>query len=252
MKTRHKTPDVRLKKKKRRTMRSKHRIFFIGIAGPSGCGKTFFANLLRERLISSKISASSIKLISCDNYYKTFYNSDGTTRQEVSKNVYEKTPDYLKYNWDRPDAVDLPLLEKHLISLKNGDDIAIPEFDFVSSVQTTNQKNVVRASKLKIVIVEGLFTLYLESLRNLFDLRLYIDADHEVCLVQRLIRDFEKRNADYDQTVHKYIDNVKPAICAYIEPTRVHANFTIHNLYKSDYKNSMSMICEYIMFKVSK
>jgi len=231
-------------------MRSKDRIFFIGIAGPSGCGKTFFANLLRERLVSSKIPASSVKLISCDNYYKTFYNSDGTTRKLVSKNTYEQTPDYLKYNWDRPDAVDLPLLENNLASLKKGEDIVIPEFDFMSSVQTINPKNVIRASKLKIVIVEGLFTLYLESLRNLFDLRLYIDAAHEVCLVQRLIRDFEKRDADYDRTIHQYIDNVKPATCAYIEPTRVHANFTIHNLYKSDYKNSMSMICEYIGFKV--
>ena len=250
MKTRH----IRLKRKQknRRTMRSKPRVFIIGVAGPSGCGKTFFANLLKERLISNKIPSSAVKMISCDNYYKTFYNSDGTTRKQVSKNEYEKTPDYLKYNWDHPDAVDLPLLEKHLISLKNGEDIVIPEFDYLTSVQTTNPKNLTRASKLKIIIVEGLFTLYLESLRNIFDLRLYIDADHEVCLVQRLIRDFEKRDADYDRTVHQYIDNVKPATCAYIEPTRVHANFTIHNLYKSDYKNSMSMICEYIMFKVSK
>jgi uridine kinase len=250
MASRRKTPKNKTRHKKKKLAKS--RIFFIGIAGASGCGKSYFTKLLKDRLVKNGISAAAIQVISCDSYYKTFLNNDGTPRQLESKetNTYVKTPEYIKYNWDHPDAVDLPLLETHLKSLENGEDVVVPEFDFNSSIQTPDSRRRIYAAKVKIVIVEGLFTFYLESLRRLFDLRLFISSDMEVCLVRRLLRDREKRDSDYDRTINQYIDHVKPAFCAFIEPTRIFAEFTIHNSYNSKYTTSMNIVCEYVISKV--
>ena len=244
----------KLKKRKNKTIRNSSNIFIVGISGASGCGKSYFTKLLKDHIAKYNIQPSEIKIISCDSYYKTFTESDGTPRKIDSKttDVYEKTPAYLKYNWDHPDAVDLKLLEQHLKQLKNGEDISVPSFDFNSSTQTQNSRHIIHAATVKVVIVEGLFTFYLESLRKMFDLKLFVSSDMEVCLVRRLIRDFKNRGSDYDRTITQYIDNVKPAYISYIEPTKTFADFTINNSYNSKYTTSMNVVTEYIVSKIKK
>jgi uridine kinase len=234
---------------KNRTSRDRSNVFIVGVSGASGCGKSYFVKLLKTRLIKNKVPAKNIQVISCDDYYKTFFEKDGMPRKADS-DTYEKTPEYLKYNWDTPDAVDLEMLENHLRELKRGENVMIPEFNFNSSIQTLKTRKVVDASKVKVIIVEGLFTFYLESLRQLFDLKLFISSDMEVCLVRRLLRDFEKRGSDYNRTIKQYLENVKPAYYAYIEPTKAFADFTINNSYDSKYTTSIDIVCEHIQSRM--
>jgi len=209
-------------------------LFIIGISGASGCGKTHLSNIIKNDLSNSELD--NIEIISCDNYYKPYPNG-------------QKAPD--DYNWDRPDSLDLDLLENHIMMLKNGETINIPTYDFI-----THQRNpdvsllrTIDGKRTKVVIVEGLFVLQKEGLRNLFDLKIFTWLDPDICLARRLIRDYKERQISYEQTLKLYQTNVKPAYVNFIEPTKKFADIIIST---SEYNNgnvSLDIIKMYVKMK---
>jgi uridine kinase len=204
-------------------------VFIIGIAGASGCGKTYFANMLKEKVGSSGVE--SIEIISCDNYYKPYPGG-------------VKAPD--DFNWDVPEVLELELLEQHLRDLKNGLMINVPKYDFLTSQRFVEPDKVVDGSKVKVVIVEGLFVLMIESLRSLFNLKLFTWLDADICLARRLVRDVKERGYSYEHTIHQYQTQVKPTYVNFIEPTKKYADLIISSSEYTDNKVGLEVICSYV------
>jgi uridine kinase len=220
-------------RKNRRKQAGGAGIFFIGIAGASGCGKTYFSELLKAKF-QGAASSVEVEIISCDNYYKPY---PGLVKAPVD------------FNWDLPESMDLALLHTHLDSLKRGETIKVPEFDYLTS-QRVGDKQTIDGSKVKIVIVEGLFVFVDQSLRDLFDLKIFAWLEPDICLARRLVRDFKERGKNYDETIEQYQKQVKPAYVNFIEPTKKFADLIIST---SEYTNtsiSIDVIKSYINEKV--
>jgi len=204
-------------------------VFIIGIAGASGCGKTYFADMLKKQMCT--LDSSDITIISCDNYYKPYPGG-------------VKAPD--DFNWDVPEVLELDLLEKQLRDLKAGLSINVPKYDFLTSQRFAEPDKVVDGSKVKVVIVEGLFVLMIESLRRLFNLKLFTWLDADICLARRLVRDVKERGYSYEHTIHQYQTQVKPTYVNFIEPTKKYADLIISSSEYTDNKVGLEVICLYV------
>ena len=213
---------------------NKDRTFYIGIGGASGCGKTYFATTIKKNL--DKVYPGKVEIISCDNYYNSH---PGNKRAP---------PDY---NWDLPSTLDLKLLAKHLIELKNGKKIEVPKFNFVTS-QREGIDKIIDGSKIKIIIVEGLFVLYDKNLRENFDLKIFTLLDPDICLARRLNRDVSERGASYEETIMRYQKDVKPAYANYIEPTKIYSDIIISTSEYTNTNKSVDIINNYIVSKLKK
>jgi len=170
----------------------------ICITGASGSGKTTFAKELISALPKDKIT-----LISQDSYYKDLNH---LTIQERSSQ-----------NFDHPNALDLDLLKSHLITLKNGEEITQPIYDFkthsrISSTKTIHPK--------EIIIVEGTLAVSKKMLYQLYDIIIYIDQDQNTCLERRIKRDIVKRGRTRKCVIEQYNSTVKPMFEKFIYPCR--------------------------------
>lgn len=211
-----------------------NKIFIIGIAGASGCGKTFFAKFIKQKL--EKKGIKNIDIISCDNYYISYPNNK------------KAPPDF---NWDKPDVLDLDLLYKHLIMLQNSEKVEIPHYDFITS-QRNGIDRIIDGSIIKIIIVEGLFVLFDENLRNIFNLKLFTLLDSDICLARRLIRDVDDRQISLKDTLRQYQLQVKPGYVNYIEPTKKYADLIISTDEFSDSSKSINIIGTHILNELEK
>ena len=207
------------------------KVFIIGVAGASGCGKTYFANTLKNKLNQNGID--NIEIISCDNYYKPY--PDG-----------KAPPDF---NWDIPESIELSLLYKHLIELKKGKKIEIPKYNFLTSQRDGIDRSI-DGSVIKIIIVEGLFVLYDDNLRSMYDLKIFTLLDPDICLARRLQRDIEERGNTYKQTIEQYQRDVKPSYLTFIEPTKKYADIIISTSEYTDTSISIDVLRTYIMTKI--
>lgn len=216
-----------LSRKNRKRQTGGHNLFIIGVAGASGCGKTYFSELLK-----SKLGNEGVEIISCDNYYKPYPGG--------------KAP--ADFNWDVPEALDLDLLKGHLASLKAGKSIEVPKYDFLTSQRSKSEVGL-DGGALKIIIVEGLFVFLDTSLRDLFNLKIFTWLEPDICLARRLVRDFKERGKAYEETIHQYQTQVKPAYVNFIEPTKKYADLIIST---SEYTNtsiSIDVIKTYVKEK---
>lgn len=182
-------------------------MLIIGITGGTASGKT---SLVQQ--ITKVFSASEIGVIAQDSYYKTIDNLD-----------YEERA---KTNFDHPDAIDFDLLIAHLKELKAGNTIQQPVYSFVTHNRT---EDFVLTSPPKVMLVEGILTLSNPELRDLFDIKIFIDADADERLIRRLKRDISERGRDLDEVVHRYQTTLKPMHDQFIEPTKAFADFVIAN-----------------------
>lgn len=206
--------------------------FIIGIAGASGCGKTYFSNRVRDKLAA--LGIEGIEVISCDNYYNS-YPGGG-----------QAPPNF---NWDLPETLDLKLLADHLDALKRGEKIQIPKYNFVTSQREGFEKEL-DGSKIKVIIVEGLFVLFDEELRKRFDLKVFTLLDPDICLARRLNRDVHERGRDYASTIKQYQEHVKPSYINFIEPTKRYADIIISTSEYSDTSISLDMIGNFVITKI--
>ncbi len=179
-------------------------ILVIGIAGGSGSGKTtLMKNLIAE-------FGESATVISHDNYYK---RHDELTYEERCK-----------LNYDEPAAFDTDLMVLQLEMLRAGQAIDCPVYDF--TVHNRSDETV-RIAPAKVIIVEGILIFASPELRELMDIRIFVDTDADVRLCRRIQRDVNKRGRSLESVLTQYQDTVKPMHELYVEPSKKFANLIV-------------------------
>lgn len=180
--------------------------FVIGIAGGTGSGKSTFTNRLKEEF------GEQISVVYHDNYYKA---QDGLSFEERKKT-----------NYDHPAALETDLLIQHIKDLKRGKTIACPVYDY-SQHNRTDRTVLVKPSR--IILVEGILVLQDERLRDLLDVKIYVEADADERILRRAVRDVEERGRDLRGIMEQYLTTVKPMHYLYVEPTRSTADIVINS-----------------------
>jgi len=177
----------------------------IGIAGASGSGKTLVANTIIERLGSDKVV-----LIQEDSYYKDL--SDIPLDERAGR------------NFDHPDAFDHDLLAEHLKLLLEGKTVAHPIYDYKTHSRLKETKTV---GPHTIIILEGILVLNEAKLRELMDIRVFIDTALDICFIRRLKRDIEERGRSVESVIAQYQNTVRPLSFQFIEPSKRYADIII-------------------------
>ena len=178
----------------------------IGVAGGTGSGKSTFTNRLKEEF------GDEITVVYYDNYYKCHDDIPLEERKQI--------------NYDHPDAFETDLLIRHLRELREGREIQCPVYDFAVHNRTGETKTV-RPSR--IIIVEGILTLCDPELRDLFDIKVYVEADADERILRRAIRDVKERGRDLEGVAKQYLTTVKPMHYVYVEPTKAIADIVINS-----------------------
>ena len=182
------------------------KIYLIGIAGGSGSGKTTFA-----RKIMKNINSSESALLHMDSYYLS----------NQPKNNYTSSG---KPNFDHPMAFDWELLREHLADLKQGKQIKCPVYDFATSTRTEEFELV---GPCKVVLFEGIFSLYDQDIRNMLDIKCFLHVDSDIRFTRRLHRDVKERGRSLESVIAQYYDTVRPMYQKYLDPQRQYADFTV-------------------------
>ena len=179
-------------------------ILVIGIAGGTGSGKTTLMNNLIQRY------GDAVTVLSHDNYYKR--------HDELP---YEER---CKLNYDEPAALETDLMARHLESLRRGETILCPVYDF--TVHNRSDETIPIVPK-KVIIVEGILIFEDKELRELMDIRIFVDTDADVRLCRRIKRDVNKRGRTLESVLQQYQETVKPMHEKYVEPSKKYANIIV-------------------------
>ena len=179
-------------------------ILVIGIAGGTGSGKT----TLMKRLVDH--FGDVVTVMSHDNYYR---RRDGLSME-----------DRQKINYDEPAALETDLMVRHLAQLRRGESVACPEYDFAAHNRSDKTRTLVPK---KVIIVEGILIFEDPALRELMDIRIFVDTDADVRLCRRIARDVSERGRTLDSVLDQYQTTVKPMHEKYVEPSKKYANIVV-------------------------
>lgn len=177
----------------------------IGIAGGTGSGKSTVA-----QEIYSGLPSESVAIIQQDSYYKDQSNMPFCER--------------VKTNYDHPDAFDTRLMIEQLKQLISGHAIDKPQYDFEIH---TRKKETQRVEPKDIVIVEGIMILVEPEIRNLLDIKIFVDTDADVRIIRRLQRDIKERGRTIESVINQYMSVVRPMHLQFVEPTKRYADIII-------------------------
>lgn len=172
-------------------------IMIIGIAGGTGSGKTTLTNRLKERF------GDVVSVVYHDNYYKR--------HDEMS---YDER---CLLNYDHPDAFDTSLMIEHIQKLKQGIAIESPMYDF--SVHNRSEQTMV-IQPTKVIVVEGILVFENKALRDLMDIKIFVDTDADVRILRRILRDVKARGRSLESVVNQYLTTVKPMHEQFVEPSK--------------------------------
>lgn len=186
-------------------------MLIIGVSGGTGCGKT---TVVEE--LCSQLPETAVSVLSQDAYYKDLGHLSRKERSQV--------------NFDHPDSLDFDLMLKQVKALKKGEPIQCPTYSFV---EETRLEKTVPIHPKAVLIVEGILVFHPEALRDLFDLRLFVEADTDERLLRRMRRDLSERGHDLDKSIQRYREVVKPMYDAFVEPTKVYADLIVPNNQKN-------------------
>lgn len=175
----------------------------IGICGGSGSGKTTIVRKISELV-------SDFVFIPQDNYYKSA--------------EYISNANITAFNFDHPDAFDNDLIIEQLSALKRGEAVEMPTYDFVHHRRTQES---VKVEPKKVVIFEGIMIFTNKAVRDLIDLKIFVDTPDDIRFIRRLIRDIKERGRTLDSVVQQYMDVVRPGHYEFIEPTKAFADIII-------------------------
>lgn len=181
------------------------RPIFIGITGGTGSGKSTIA-----KEIYRQFGEDCIAMIEQDSYYKD--------QSHLSMD------DRVKTNYDHPNAFDNNLLVSHLESLLNGHSIQKPSYDF--SIHNRIE-DTTKVEPKEIVIVEGILILEDPRIRELLDIKIYVDTDADVRIIRRMVRDINERGRTIESVINQYLNIVKPMHNQFTEPTKKFADIII-------------------------
>ncbi|MGL4403210.1 MAG: uridine kinase [Fusobacteriaceae bacterium] len=177
----------------------------IGVAGGSGSGKTTVAHNLVKAF-----SREEAILVEQDAYYKEL--SDLTIDERATT------------NFDHPDAIEFELMKQHLIDLKKGTPIERPTYDFKTH---SRKEEKITLNPSKIIIVEGILVFAVKEIRDLFDVKIFVDTDADEMLLRRLERDIHERGRSFDSVKNQYLSTVKPMYLEFCEPSKRYADVII-------------------------
>ena len=173
----------------------------IGIAGGTGSGKSTFTNRLHDAF------GEQVAVLYHDNYYRC---NDDISFEERKK-----------LNYDHPDAFETELSVKHLARLKENQAIECPTYDYSLH---NRARGTVRIEPKPVILLEGILVLFDERIRDLLDIKIFVDADADERILRRILRDTKERGRDVDGIVSQYLTTVKPMHNLYVEPTKVFAD----------------------------
>jgi uridine kinase len=177
----------------------------IGIAGGSGSGKTLVARTIYRELGSDKVL-----IVDQDSYYKDL--------DEVP--VRERD----QRNFDHPDSFDSELLQNHIRDLLDGKTVEQPIYDYTRHARTQETRTI---GEHVIIVLEGILIFYDPRLREMMDIKVFIDADADVRFIRRLSRDIHERGRSADTVIRQYQDSVRPMHQQFVEPTKRYADIII-------------------------
>lgn len=178
--------------------------YIVGVAGGSASGKTEIVKTLKKHF------EDKIEIIEHDNYY---FAHDNLTMDERAS-----------LNYDHPQAFETDLLIEHVNKIINNEEIDIPTYDFTIH---TRSSDTLKKSPKPIVIVEGILVLENEELRNLMDMKVFVDCDGDVRLKRRITRDLVERNRTIESILTQYMETVKPMHELFVEPSKKFADLIV-------------------------
>ena len=201
----------------------KDKITIIGIAGGTGSGKTTVVKKIVETL-----PVNTVAVIPQDSYY----NAQWDVPEELRK----------KTNFDHPDAFEWPLLAHQIEELRKGNAIEQPTYSYITC---TRQQETVHVEPHDVIIVEGIMALYDKKLRELMDLKIFVDAEPDERLLRVIERDIAERGHSLEMLIDKYRNVLKPMHDEFIEPTKQYADIIIPN--GGENARAVSMMQMYIL-----
>lgn len=180
------------------------KVMVIGIAGGTGSGKTTITRKLMQRF------GHEVSVIYHDNYYKAHHNMP-----------YEERA---KLNYDQPDAFDTDQLIEAVRALKKGRSVVCPVYDY--SIHDRSEKTIT-VKPARVIIVEGILIFENKELCSLMDIKVFVDADADVRILRRIVRDVRDRGRSLESVVNQYLSTVKPMHEKYVEPSKRNADIIV-------------------------
>lgn len=177
----------------------------IGIAGGSGSGKTTVAQTILQRVGPDRIS-----FLQHDSYYKDIGGLPPTQRAEI--------------NFDHPNSLETDLLIQHLASLRHGEPVEIPIYDFSTDSRTAKTHTV---QARNVILVEGILIFTEAALRALCDVKIFVDTDSDLRFIRRLERDIAERGRTTESVIKRYLATVRPMHLEFVEPSKRYADVII-------------------------
>lgn len=184
---------------------NKKETIIIGISGASASGKSLLANT-----IVNELGSEQVVVISEDSYYKDHSNLPFEERAKI--------------NYDHPDSVDHELLYDHLIKLQNHQTIEIPIYNHAVHLR---EKQTRRIGQHSIIVLEGILLFVDQKLRDIMDIRIFMETALDICLIRRLKRDIKERGRSLDSVLKQYEDTVRPMYLQFIDPSKRYADLIV-------------------------
>lgn len=177
----------------------------VGVAGGTASGKTTVS-----RAILDRVGADRIAYIQHDSYYRDASHLPPEERTKI--------------NFDHPDSLETDLLIEHLRCLQAGQPVAVPVYDFAAYTRTAMTK---RVEPRPVILVEGILIFAEPALRQLFDVKIYVDTEADIRFIRRLERDLHERERTVESVIKQYLTTVKPMHEEFVEPSKRHADVII-------------------------
>jgi len=201
------------------------RPFLIGVAGGTASGKTTVCDNIMKQLGQESVSEHlrHVTTVSQDSFYRDLTPEEHERAQRG------------EYNFDHPDSLDLELMKRTLLEIKAGRKVELPAYDYITHKRwgrsgpppsgRTNKCTIIHCAD--VVMFEGILVFYFPEIRDLFNMRLFVDTDPDTRLSRRVLKDTEERGRSLDQILHQYMTLVKPAFEEFCLPTKKYADVII-------------------------
>jgi len=180
----------------------------VGIAGGSGAGKTTLVNLISEKL--KALASIEATIVNHDSYYKEYSHLSKTEKD--------------KLNFDHPNSLDNHLFVEHLALLKQGQSVLAPVYDFATHSRLTNTVIIKPSS---VILVDGILLLVEPKIREILDIKIFLDTPADIRILRRLHRDINERGRTVESVINQYLTTVRPMHEQFVEPSKQYADLIL-------------------------
>jgi len=180
----------------------------VGIAGGSGAGKTTLVNLISEKL--KALASIEATIVNHDSYYKEYSHLSKTEKD--------------KLNFDHPNSLDNHLFGEHLALLKQGQSVLAPVYDFATHSRLTNTIIIKPSS---VILVDGILLLVEPKIREILDIKIFLDTPADIRILRRLHRDINERGRTVESVINQYLTTVRPMHEQFVEPSKQYADLIL-------------------------